>query len=253
MLSVLRSARWYLLFGLFAFLVFLAVNTPLHFAWEKLEPRLGNLPVEVEQISGTVWEADFRINTRELGLLTGRWVLAPGSLLSASPTLDVTLNGDGLRFDGIVTIEPSQQLRITHGSAFVDSRVVAPLLKKTKATLTGSIEASKLNLVVDPQSKQLLNAAGDLVFSGGDASFLVQRNMVNADLPMMVGKLGMDGPKTLLTITTTDQLSLADGYLQPDGWAGVAVKRRFLDMIGQPWKASSTEETVVFEVSQKFL
>jgi|ERR1711879_114380 len=98
-----------------------------------------------------------------------------------------------------------------------------------------------------------LGASGDLVFSGGDASFRVQGKMIDTELPMMVGKLSMDGPKTVLAVTTAEQEGLADITLNPDGWAGVAVKRRFLDVIGQPWKTKSSADTVVFEVSQKFL
>lgn len=253
MLSALSAARWYLLLGFFAFLIFLVVNTPLHFAWEQAQPHLGRLPVEVKQVKGTLWEADFQIQDRQLGTLDGRWKLQPASLLSASPTLDVVLEGEAIRFEGMVTVEPNQQLRIQHGSAFIDSSVAAPMLKQARAKLQGDIQASNLNLVVNPQSKQVLNASGNLVFSGGDASFRVQGKMVDVELPMMVGRLGMDGPKTVLTVTTDEQESLADMFLNPDGWAGVAVKRRFLDVINQPWQASSSADTVIFEVSQKFL
>ncbi|MBM96623.1 MAG: hypothetical protein CMI09_12365 [Oceanospirillaceae bacterium] len=253
MLSALRAARWYLLLGFFAFIVFLAVNTPLHFLWGKVEPSLGRLPVEVKQVSGTVWEADFQIVEKQLGTLDGHWKLRPGSLLSASPTLDVTLEGQAIRFEGIVTVEPNQQLRVQQGSAYIDSSIAEPMLRKARAKLTGNIEANNLNLVVNPQSKQILAASGNLVFSGGDASFKVQGKMVDSQLPMMVGKLEMEGAETLLKVTNTDQEGLADMFLKPDGWGGVKVKRRFLDAIGQPWKASSTADTIVFEVSQKFL
>jgi len=253
MLSALSAARWYLLFGFFAFLIFLVVNTPLHFVWQQAQPHLGRLPIEVNQVSGTLWEADFQIQDRQLGTLDGHWTLQPASLLTASPTLDVTLEGEAIRFEGMVTVEPNQQLRIQNGSAFIDSRVAAPMLKQARAKLQGDIQASNLNLVLNPQSKQVLNAAGNLVFSGGDASFRVQGKMVDVELPMMVGKLAMDGPKTTLQVTTADQEGLAEVFLNPDGWGGVAVKRRFLDVIGQPWKASSSADTVIFEVSQKFL
>lgn len=253
MLSALRAARWYLLLGLFAFLVFLAINTPLHFLWSKVEPELGRLPVKVEQLGGTLWEAEFQIVEKQLGVLTGQWKLRPASLLSAAPMLDVTLEGEAIRFEGVVTVEPNQQLRIEYGSAYIDSSIAEPMLKKARAKLAGNIEANNLNLVIDPQSKQVLSAAGDLVFSGGDAAFKVQGKMVDVELPMMVGKLEMDGADTLLKVTNTDKEGLADLFLKPDGWAGVKVKRRFLDAIGQPWKASSTADTVIFEVSQKFL
>ena len=253
MLSALRAARWYLPFGLLAFVIFLALNTPLHFVWGHLEPRLGRLPVDVKHINGTVWEADFQIVDKQLGALDGHWKLRPESLLAASPTLDVTLEGQAIRFEGIVTVSPDQQLHVQQGSAFVDSSIAEPMLRKARAKLNGNIEANNLNLVINPQSKQLLAAAGDLVFSGGDAAFRVEGKMVDAQLPMMIGKLHMEGTEAVLNVTNTDQEGLADMFLQPDGWAGVKVKRRFLDTIGQPWKASSTADTVIFEVSQKFL
>jgi len=76
---------------------------------------------------------------------------------------------------------------------------------------------------------------------------------VNATLPMLVGKLNKPADNVELSLTTTEGDAIGSGYLQPDGWGGVAIKRRFLDILGQKWPKDVDEETVIFEVSQKLL
>ena len=56
-----------------------------------------------------------------------------------------------------------------------------------------------------------------------------------------------------ISFTDTEGNSIGSGYVQPDGWAGILIRRRLLDLLGQKWPADVSEEAVIFEVSQKIL
>ena len=56
-----------------------------------------------------------------------------------------------------------------------------------------------------------------------------------------------------LEITNTDGQDIGKGYIQPDGWAGIGIRRRFLDILGLQWPAEVPAEKVIFEASQKLL
>jgi general secretion pathway protein N len=56
-----------------------------------------------------------------------------------------------------------------------------------------------------------------------------------------------------LVITNTDGQDVGKGYVQPDGWAGIRIRRRFLDILGLQWPNNVEAEKVIFEASQKLL
>ena len=56
-----------------------------------------------------------------------------------------------------------------------------------------------------------------------------------------------------MSITNTEGQDIGNGYVQPDGWAGIGIRRRFLDILGLQWPAEVDAEKVIFEASQKLL
>ncbi|WP_221800812.1 type II secretion system protein N [Oceanobacter mangrovi] len=253
MLSAIWSARWYLLLGLLSLLVFLVITVPLHFVWHYAEPQLKGLPVKVESVAGTLWDGRFQLSDRMVGTLDGEWQLQPLALLGGALVADIKVEGRDLRGSGELTASPSGELQIHDFDGYVDSALLQPLLRRQKVSLNGELEISALSLSGNLQTRQLADIAGRLVYSGGKTEFPVDRKTINADVPMLVGNLGMDKDKAVLDVVTTDGANLATGFLQPDGWAGVSVRRRFVDVLGQQWPNKATEDTVIFEVSRKIL
>ena len=127
------------------------------------------------------------------------------------------------------------------------------MLRKGRANLSGDFEISGLNAQVDLSSRQIHQAEGRIVFTGGDVGFPVDGKPIQSTLPLLVGDLKREQEKTVLDINTDEGLPIGQAFLQNDGWGGVAIRRRFLDILGQKWPAQATEETVIFEVSQKIL
>lgn len=256
MFKAIWAARWYVLLGFFTFVIVLAVNTPLHFVWGYVKPQLGRLPVQVDQITGTVWDGSARLRVprlNSLGPLDARWQLSPVGLLGGQADLDVHLSGNGVRLDSAASVGLNQVLTLSDASGYLDAAVIAPLLKRNRVNIAGSFELSQLNTTLDTSAGNIRALSGRLVYSGGAIGFPVNNKPVSATMPVVVGVLGMDGDKAVIYAATTDNLPLMQGYMQADGWGGVSIRRRFLDVLGQQWPNPAEEDTVIFEVSHKVL
>jgi len=252
LLSGAWSAKWYLLIGLFSFIVFLGITAPLAFIWPKVQPHMGRLPVQIELVSGTVWQGQARINIPNVGKVTGHWDIQLSELFTGQLAAKVEISGDALKFNGLVRGN-ADQVEVIESEAFMSSRYLAPLLRQGKSSLSGDFELNKFNAVFSLKDKQILAADGRILFNGGDVSFPIDGKKINATLPILVGVFNKPGDNVELTITNTDGQKIGSGYVQPDGWSGMAIRRRFLDILGQKWPADVDEETVIFEVSQKLL
>lgn len=252
-MRALWSAKWYLLLGFFSYILFLAVNAPLDFVWRHAQPHLGKLPVQIKQVSGTLWHGQAQLRIPQFGAISADWQIAPAALLTGTVSGDLNIKGDGLKVTGTASLGLDQQLVLANGDIFLSSSYLKPMLRRGRASLAGDFEVNKLNATLDLQQQQVLDAAGRLIYSGGDVSFPVDGKPVNATLPMLVGQLSKPAEKIELSLATTEGNSIGSGYLQPDGWGGIAIKRRFLDILGQKWPKDVDEESVIFEVSQKLL
>jgi general secretion pathway protein N len=252
LLSAAWSAKWYLLIGLFSFIVFFGLTAPLEFIWPKVQPHMGRLPVQVELVSGTLWQGQARINVPKVGKVTGHWDIHLSKLFTGQLAASVEITGDELKFKGLVRGN-ADQVEIIESEAFMSSRYLTPLLRQGRSSLTGDFELNKFNALFSLKDKQVLAADGRILFNGGDVSFPIDGRKINATLPILVGVFNKPSDNVELTITNTDGQSIGSGYIQPDGWSGIAIRRRFLDILGQKWPADVDEETVIFEVSQKLL
>ena len=252
LLSAIWSAKWYLLIGLFSFTVFLGLTAPLEFVWPKVQPHLGRLPVQVELVSGTLWQGQARVNIPNVGKVTGKWDVELSELFSGQLAANVNILGDELKFKGLVRGN-ADQIEVIESEAFMSSRYIAPLLRQGNSSLSGDFELNKFNTIFSINDKQILAADGRLLFSGGDVSFPLDGKKINATLPILVGVINKPAENVELVITNTDGQDVGKGYVQPDGWAGIGIRRRFLDILGLQWPADVDAEKVIFEASQKLL
>lgn len=251
-MRTLWAAKWYLLLGLLCYLLVLAATAPLDFVWRQVKPGLPPLPVNVKQVSGTLWDGEAVVNVPRVGNLMADWTLSPVGLITGTADLELEIKGDELSFDGRVMASPSE-IQIEQANGNISTRYLKPVLRQGRASLEGSFELSGLNAIYSVSDKRILDAGGRLIFSGGDVSFPIDGRKVNATLPILVGKLSQALENTELNLETDEGQAIGRGYLQPDGWGGIAIRRRFLDILGQKWPAEATEDTVIFEVSQKIL
>ena len=100
MLKRCWRARWYILLGLITFIITLALTTPLHFVWRYLEPQLQGMPVQINQVRGSIWQGRMQVNIPQLSVLgniDGSWQLEFFPLLVGKAKLRLNLEGQDVR------------------------------------------------------------------------------------------------------------------------------------------------------------
>ncbi|HBS43030.1 MAG TPA: hypothetical protein DEA26_10135 [Oceanospirillales bacterium] len=261
MLSSVWAARWYLLLGTVTFLLTLLMTTPLHFVWQYVSPYTDMLPVRVAQPTGTLWQGTARISDPALGELDAGWTIArPYTLFLGELNLDLSLEGSALRFDGVTRLDGLWQgmpshLELNGASGYLSSSVVNRFLAPQQVSMDGEFEISGLTADISLVDERLHSASGQLVYGGGSVTYPLQRGKnQTAELPVLVATIGTQGDNIVVPVVTEEGQPLGEAYLQPDGWGGVRVLRRAIDIAGQTWPdKQAAEDSIVFEVSQKVM
>jgi general secretion pathway protein N len=251
-LKAIWSAKGYILLGFISYAIFVVLTAPLEFIWPKIEPELGRLPVQVEAVTGTIWQGKAQLKSTQIGSVSAHWNIQIGDLFSGNLTALVAVKGNDLKLDGKISTN-GDQVELSDTSAFMSSHYLKPLLKQGRSALEGDFELTGFNSRITLSDKQVHSASGRLVFSGGDISFPIDGRNINAQLPILVGNISKPGDNVDLIITDTEGNSIGSGYVQPNGWSGLKIRRRLLDLLGQEWPQDVSEDAVIFEVSQKLL
>jgi general secretion pathway protein N len=213
---------------------------------------MGRLPVQVDLVSGTLWQGQARVNIPQVGKVLAQWDIQLRELFSGKLAAKVKVSGDELKFKGLV-LGSTDQIQVIESDAFMSSRYLVPLLWQGNSSLSGEFELSKFNALFSISAKQIVAADGRLLYSGGDVSFPLDGKKINATLPVLMGVINKPADNVELAITNTEGQDIGKGYVQPDGWAGIGIRRRFLDVLGLQWAAEVDEDKVIFEASQKLL
>lgn len=255
MLNTLWSSRWYLILGLLAFLITLLLTMPLHFVWRYVEPQLQGLPVHVNQVSGSLWQAKMQLHIvplPELGTLQGHWEIQPWALFVGKLKLQLDLESADLRLQLPLTVQQTQ-LQIEAGQGYLDLAPLQPIFAREHGRAEGSVELQNLNTTIALEPLQIKDISGQLTYSGGDIGILIDNKPVQASMPPLLGRLAKTAAQAQLTATTPEGLNLFDAFVKDDGWAGIVIKRNFIDVLGQAWPMKAEPDDVVFEVSRKVL
>ena len=251
-MKAIWSAKGYVLTGIISYAIFVVLTAPLEFLWPKIQPEFGPLPVQVDAITGTIWQGQVQVSTAQLGQINGTWDIQISDLFFGQLTAQITAVGDELKLNGRISTD-GEQINITDTEAFMSSSYLQPLLRQGRASLDGDFELTAFNSRLSVSDKQIHSAEGRLVFSGGDVSFPIDGKKMSATLPILVGNISKPSDNVDLQIIDTEGNSIGSGYIQPDGWAGLVIRRRLLDLLGQKWPADVGEDAIIFEVSQKIL
>ena len=259
MLRAVWSAKWYILLGLLAFILIVVATTPIHFLWKYAEPYARDLPVRIQNPTGTLWQGRADVGVPQAGTIAADWELSPLPLLLGNADLAINAEGENIRLTGAAQATGlyaglPERVIIEDLNGYLDSSALAPLLMQARANLDGSFELSRLNADISIADQGINDISGQLVYSGGQLRARVERQSIDTELPMLVANIVMDGPKVTVPVATADGEPLGQLFLQEDGWGGMTVLRRAVDIAGQSWPDKQADaDTVIFEVSQKFL
>ena len=264
MFSAIWSSRWYLLLAFTSLLIFFVALTPLHFIWSFVEDEVQQLPVTIEQPSGTLWSGRTRLTSNNAAMrfepTAVGWQVSPWRLLMGRLNLHLSIDSESVRIQGLLSgkldfaSRQPQFIQIDELGGYIDSSLLTPILNQQGARVTGSIELTDVGGRYNWAQRQIDQLAGQMSYSGGDIDFVANQQRVKSEIPAVFGALRMIDSVAEIAFSQLDSSPLARAYIQPDGWGGVAVRRRTLDIVGQKWQDdSATADTVVFEVSQKIL
>lgn len=233
-----------------AYFVFLLVMFPLNVIYKILDPK--GLPVDVLSVSGTLWDGEVTVRHRQAGQFNAVWTLPAVNVLAGqlSPSLEIKGQAVEAEMDASFNLL-SGNLTIENGKGYVQSGLVNQFIRASRANIQGDFELSNLNVTVNLQDKTASDVNGRLVWTGGQVKYPKGRKQKTTTMPMLVADLSLVNNEVQASVNTTEGQSVASANIKPDGWAGVAVKKRLIDLVGEPWPNKASADTTVFEVSEK--
>lgn len=233
-----------------AYIVFLMAMFPLNVIYKLVDPK--GLPVEVLSVSGTIWNGDITIKHRQAGQINGKWTLPVSSVLIGQLAPSLELKGQSLEAEMDASINLlTGDVSVENGKGYLQSSLVNQFIRANRANIQGDFELSNLALKLNLKDKTASHVNGRLVWSGGQVKYPKGRKQSTATMPMLVADLKLVDKEVQALVNTTEGQTVASANIKPDGWAGVAVKKRLIDLVGEPWPNKASADTTVFEVSEK--
>ena len=233
-----------------AYFVFLMAMFPLNVIYKMADPK--GLPVDVLAVSGTLWDGEVILKHNLTGQVTAHWTLPATSLLIGELAPNIDVKGQALEAELEASLNLlTWDLEVANGKGYLESSLINHVIKGNRAQIQGNFELSNLGLSVNLKDKTASDAKGRLVWSGGEVKYPKGRKQKTASMPMLVADLGINQGEVQTTVNTTEGQAVASVNVKQDGWAGVAIKKRMIDLVGEPWPNKASADTTVFEVSEK--
>jgi len=251
--------------GIIAYAVFIVAQLPAKVLWRWAEPYVAS-PLQISSVAGVWWKGSahwFFPGSQFDGIDLGgkvRWNLAFSSLLSGHLGAQIQLESTYFKANTFAKIGASKKLTLEDMTLLVDAAIANAQLTSVNARVQGNLELRPSQAVIDlsslgsaPFSTAAIEMLqGEAVWLGGEANYPVGSEMRQTDIPILLGQLQRSEEGSILLKVTDEAGQLAmEGYVKNDGWAGIAVKRHFIDVIGEQWPNNAGPDTTVFEVSEK--
>jgi hypothetical protein len=249
-LKRLNAAKWYLLIGVIAYGVFLLVNFPVSVAINGLQKIAPNLPVEISQPDGSIWNGQATITQPILGPTHIQWSLHIASLLTGSIALDLQAKSTKANIKTEIDLSQSN-IVISNTKGSIYPSLINPLIHAQNAKMQGDITIDQLNAEISFDPIAAKNSQGQIVWQGGDVKYKNGRNQKTATLPIIIGRVSDNEGQLTMTLHEEDGTQIASAFVKPDGWAGAKIKRRLVDLVGEKIPGSSAPDTDIFELSEK--
>jgi general secretion pathway protein N len=247
-----ESNRKIVLFSVLAYVVFLLATFPLNVIYKLVDPK--NLPVQILAVSGTLWNGNITVMHKSTGQVTADWQLNTLSLIVGTLDSVVHIKSAELSADLDASFNAfSQTIKLDTLNGFIQAPLVNRLLKSNKVKISGGLEISNLAVSYNLKEKYAQSAQGRAVWTGGDVRYPKGRKQGQANLPMLIADVSADSGQLNVNVHTDENLSVAKANLKTDGWGSVAILKRMIDLVGEPWPNKASADTSVFEISEKLL
>jgi len=223
---------------------------PVSFAWDMAQQWLPEQtrPFQVTAERGTIWQGEVQFKYMYFEG-SAAWILRPWQLFSSGEWIDLHLQsvdgellGQGGYADGAVSVS---------GLMSLDLQALRPILSQHRIDLGGELMVNDLLLAIDPLTRRPVAASGFARWEGGPVSYPLGRKRQSADMPPLLGELGLRGDSVELAVS--DEISRQNVMLlrvTPDGYVELQVRRRLLDLAAAPWSQRGQPDDVVFKIKQ---
>jgi len=222
---------------------------PLNIAYKLIDPK--GLPIKVVSVSGTLWDGHLVLKQSVVGQTQLDWELSPVALLTGEVDSIFSVKSAQFEGKGNVSVALNGDISFSQVSAYVDAALINKPLRSQKVHLSGDLELIQTNIVFNMKDKITSSASGRLVWAGGDVQYPKGRSKKTANLPMLIADISSLNGELLAQVHTDDGKNVAKGNLKSDGWAGIAILKRMIDLVGEPWPNKASADSVIFEVSEK--
>ena len=222
---------------------------PLNIAYKLIDPK--GLPIKVVSVSGTLWDGHLVLKQSVIGQTQFDWELSPVALLTGEVDSIFSVKSAQFEGKGNVSVALNGDISFSQVSAYVDAALINKPLRSQKVHLSGDLELIQTNIVFNMKDKITSSASGRLVWAGGDVQYPKGRSKKTANLPMLIADISSLNGELLAQVHTDDGKNVAKGNLKSDGWAGIAILKRMIDLVGEPWPNKASADSVIFEVSEK--
>lgn len=241
--------RWFIAVGILAYIIFLLALFPVSLIQKWILPA--GMPVQVVAATGTLWHADLKLNHPELGSIDASWQIKPARLLVGKIAAEVQVKHPEFNLATRVSASPAGIVNLRDVKLFISPVVVNRFIAGQGASMSGDIDLNNAQFSFDLPQRKTLSAEGRIIWQGGRVTYRVGAQSKTAQLPILLGNLHQEAGQLQLSLNTTEGNELATAQVKPDGWAGLAIKRRFIDVVGESWPSTAPADATVFEASHK--
>ncbi|GLQ29712.1 type II secretion system protein N [Litoribrevibacter albus] len=251
MWSAVKAARWYVFLTVLLFIFFLIVYMPAQFALMLAGDTLARSPVKIDSVSGSVWKGRGIASYQNLrGDI--EWSVNGLSLLTLHPEIALNLKvGRETEISAKVKVSDST-LSLNNLSGSLQVPLLNPYLKAQRVSGQGVVKLYDLSIDIDHSAKLINNAEGRLLWQDAKASYPGPKGIESISLPDVAGRLSHDDKGAVLNVLSgKDGAALASVFVMNQGWAGIKVRKRSVDMVGQTWVGNQQPDDVIFQVREK--
>jgi hypothetical protein len=179
------------------------------------------------------------------------WQVSLSGLLTGRLPFAATIAGDAhnLQMTGSANLS---QLSINTLKGTLDGRYLSQYGQRFQVQLAGELNIIDLSLVT--YQRWLLNAEGNLTWSGGTVSIPGPGGRQYLQLPALRGQLTMLDQNLQLQVrdTTSDAgEELLSVMLQPSGWAKVAIKTRMFKLANISLPGNQSPDDMALTLEEK--
>ena len=229
-----------------------------------LKHAVARLPgVDAIRYNGSVWNGQTTLIIR--GGPTGElhWHLsklrdpASPAPFNLQPTFNWSFSNAEIKVKGSVGLGSASAVLQTEGA--IDSAAIATLLSQFDIFISGNftLPPCAVRVPYNTQSLTQIKLAHpiELVWSGGQVSYILSNRFNQVALPSLQGRLSLDTNGDARTTITpqSEQTEYLDLTLRNNGWVHIRLRRRFFDLVDQPWPGNQAADEVVMEIERQVL